>query len=391
MENTKNMEYLEIGMRKLKIVEIENSFLNFFTPAVIVAAAYFFFNLIMWPIVYVEILIMDLDPGINYEMLDLLSYSISYFLICFFFYYIIIPRLKIQDAEFKELNRNSYVLSGLLFCVAILIYMIFRWIFPLSGLEIVEDPLTGVTTFEEFINPIYLVLFTLYLVSIALFVEIIYRRTIIPLLEDRGLSPVYAILLSAIGQCFLDFPVYVIKFLYHPQENLLSVILWGFSSNLVYGIFAGIFYVLARNILFPILFFLGWQFHYLVAFLGVTLENQFFLIIYFLLNILSIILGLTTIVYVIYRLLDTKYSSDWTEILKKHSASNSKRGVTGFFIISLGLFVLQLVFIIVIRFITNFPTDWGNLPNYILVVTPFYLLIFTIPFWLTISTEYAQD
>ncbi len=391
MENTKNMEYLEICMRKLKIIEIENSFLNFFTPAVIVAAAYFFFNFIMWPIVYLEITIMDLDPEINYEMLDLLLSSFGYLLICVFFYYIIIPRLKTRDAEFKKLNRNSFVLSGLLFCVAILIYMILTWIFPLSGLEVVEDPPTGVTTFEEFINPIYLVLFTLSLVSIAIFVEIIYRRTIIPLLEDRGLSPVYAVLLSALGQCFIDFPVYVIKYLYHPQENLLSVILWGFSLNLVYGIFAGAIYVLARNIIFPILFFLGWQFHYLVAFLGVTLENQFFLIVYFLLNIISIIVGLTTIVYVIYRLLDTKYSSDWVEILKKHSSSNIKRGVTGFFIISLGLFALQVVFIILIRFLTNFPTDWGNLPNYILVVTPFYLLIFTIPFWLTISTEYAQD
>ena len=378
-------------MRKIRIVEIENSFLNFFTPAVIVAAAYFFFNFIMWPIVYLELLIMELIPEISYELLDLLLMSLGFLLICLFVYYIIIPRLRIQDVEFKELNHHSFVLSGLLFCVSILIYLVFRGIFPLSGLEIVEDPPISVSTFEEFVNPIYLILFMLYLVSIAIFIEVIYRRTIIPLLEDRGLSPFSAVVLSALGQCFIDFPVYIIKILYHPQENLLSFILLGFSMNLIYGIFAGLIYILSRNVIFPILCFLGWRFHSLVSFLGLTFENQFFLLISFLLNLICIIIGLITIVFAIYRFLDAKYSSDWIEILKKPSASNILRGVIGFFIISLGLFTLQVLFIILIRFITDFPADWDNLPNYILVVTPFYLLIFTIPFWLTITTEYAQD
>lgn len=46
----KDSNNLEIKMRKLIIVEIENSYLNFFTPAVCIAAGLFLYSLISWPL-----------------------------------------------------------------------------------------------------------------------------------------------------------------------------------------------------------------------------------------------------------------------------------------------------------------------------------------------------
>ena len=79
-------------MPKLEIVEIENSYLNFFTPAIIVAAGYFLFNLIAWPLLFVGQFILSLNilGAQSLVYLGLLLQILSLLLVGLFFYFIAI-------------------------------------------------------------------------------------------------------------------------------------------------------------------------------------------------------------------------------------------------------------------------------------------------------------
>jgi hypothetical protein len=82
----------------------------------------------------------------------------------------------------------------------------------------------------------------------------------------------------------------------------------------------------------------------------------------------------------------------WLKIIRKRSVPNIKRGIAGFFFISLGLLLVQTFVIVIGREVTNFYHNFPqNLPQYFIYVTIFYLIAFTVPFWLTVSTEYAKD
>jgi hypothetical protein len=74
------------------------------------------------------------------------------------------------------------------------------------------------------------------------------------------------------------------------------------------------------------------------------------------------------------------------DYLKKPSVPYIQRGILGFFLISIGLLALQIIFVRIGREVTS-----NIFPEYFLFITPFYLVIFSLPFFLTISTEYAQD
>ena len=95
-------------MRKLEIVEIENSYLNFFTPAVIIATGYFLYNLFVYPLVIIQWL--SYENKINISMIDfytLIIPNITCLLGVLFIYLIIIPRLKVVDAEYRPARQSG--------------------------------------------------------------------------------------------------------------------------------------------------------------------------------------------------------------------------------------------------------------------------------------------
>jgi hypothetical protein len=58
-------------MRKLEIVEIENSFLNFFTPAMIIATGFFLYNLFVYPLLILQWLSYEDNPNFGIDFFDL--------------------------------------------------------------------------------------------------------------------------------------------------------------------------------------------------------------------------------------------------------------------------------------------------------------------------------
>ncbi|MFX0182857.1 MAG: type II CAAX prenyl endopeptidase Rce1 family protein [Candidatus Hodarchaeota archaeon] len=371
-------------MRKIEIVEIENSFLNFFTPAVLVAISYFFFNLIGWPSIYI-LHLLENNPSIitiDLNLVKLLIYNGFFTLICFSLYYLLIyhPRLKVSDAEFKGFSKYSLYIAISFFFLMILSETIITTIYEIffSSLEI---------NFSSFIppevlfdNPFYMLLFLIYdIILVTLFIEFVYRRALIPMLEDRGLSPFHAVILAALGSSFIDLPGYALN-PNHPVD------IYSFCLSIFIGLCAGLIYVSTRNIFFPIVSVICYQ---VFSTFGLIAPEEL-LAIYESLNILLLVISFGIIIIIIYGMLNPSRSPKWLRIIKQPSSPFVMRGVSGFFIISLGLLTLQTIVAKIGR-ILFVPVRGDVFPEYFIYISIFYAIAFTIPFFLTISTEWASS
>ncbi|MFX1254327.1 MAG: type II CAAX prenyl endopeptidase Rce1 family protein [Promethearchaeota archaeon] len=365
-------------MRKIEIAEIENSYLNFFTPAIIVAAGYFLFNLIAWPLLFVGQFVLSLNI-LDTQFLAYLGLSLqilSLILVCLFFYFIVIPRLKIQDKDIdhKTISYANLIIVFLLLCAAKFCQTVFA---VEKGLRVFGYSAFGLISItKELINPVTIVLMLL-LTAFAtpFYYEIIYRRTLIPLLEDRGLSSFHSVLVANLGFVFVELPTIIVSASYSDSIEILTI-------HLIYGFFAGLIYIMTRNVLFPMIFGFFLKSFEVLRFLGEILAIDALLWGYELFTLSTFIIGLIVLTYAI---IEPESNEKLLKLIKKRSAPHIKRGIIGFMLISLGLLGLQTVTAIIFRSLTD------NFIIYLFFKTIFYAFVFSIPFFLTIKTEYAQS
>ena len=368
-------------MRKIEIIEIENSFLNFFTPAVLVPASYFLFNLIGWPSLFLRYLIaqsgIDVDPNVVHLVISVVFLSFT----CLILYYILIylPRLKVHDAKYKKPTKSSLYTVGAFFCFIILINLIIVTIYKLiyGNFDFQLYTLFPIDLMIE--DPLYFFAFIIYdIVLFCIFNEIVFRRALIPTLEDRGSSPFHAVLLAALGSSFIDLPAMFLKPKY-PYD------IYHFLTVILLGICAGLIYISTRNILFPILFSVLFSFYRSLDFFVHNDFQSFFGLI----NIVIALLGLLLTVYIIYGLIVVKQPPKLIKVIKIKSSSKILKGVLGYLAISLGLLTIQTIVVKTGRII--FDTDlYGPFPDYFVYILIFYAIAFSIPFFLTITTQWAK-
>ncbi|MFX1283208.1 MAG: type II CAAX prenyl endopeptidase Rce1 family protein [Promethearchaeota archaeon] len=368
-------------MRKLNIVEIENSYLNFFTPAVIVAVGYFLVNLIGWPMLFLQWVIISSKIDLDQILLNLLISNILFCILSLIVYFIFIPRLKVVDADYKNANTTSFAIFAFLSCVMIFFLQLLNYLFEyFLNFKSTFQPFYSFEDYDVLFNPLIFILFLiLVLIVEPIFDELIYRRTIIPLLEDRGLSPLLAVIVSAIGHCFIQIPSYILNPNY-PYD------LYNFISFFLFGLCAGTIYILTRNILFPILFSSCYNIHVLTGNLGSFFNDSLLLAVYDLSILLALLVSLIVAIYVFKELIIGESTSEWGKEIKRQSAPFITRGLAGLFVISLGLLIIQTLVVMVGRAVTD-----NIFPQYFFFITIFYLIAFSVPFWFTTTTEYAQS
>ncbi|MFW9854387.1 MAG: hypothetical protein ACFFFG_04975 [Candidatus Thorarchaeota archaeon] len=370
-------------MRKIEIVEIENSFLNFFTPAIIIASGYFLINLISWPLSLLPWAANQANIRFDFNLLFLISPIVAGILVSLIVYFIFIPRLKVIDAEYKTLSRESSIMLLVLFCVAMSIRLSFGTLITefLGGSIELLLPWYLPSYNLLFVTPLYLSFFLIGRVVIHGFTELIYRRTAIPSLEDRGLAPSHAVVTSSVGFILLDLSYYL------NTPNLLSNIFW-LGSTFIYAILTGLIYVFTRNVFYCFLYALIYDFYKLTDILGSQLNNDILNLVYVLISIFALAVGLITIIYITVTVLisRSKVTADWIKTLKKRSVPKVRKGLIGFIIIAFVLVLSQYLITSIISGVTQF-----HLPDYIVYHTIFFLVAFSIPFWLSITTEYARD
>ncbi|MHA2296883.1 MAG: CPBP family glutamic-type intramembrane protease [Candidatus Hodarchaeales archaeon] len=367
-------------MRKLTIIEIENSYLNFFTPAVITAVGYFLYYIIMLPLSILPWLIFTLKIESEGIFLQITFASLSSFLVFVIFYFFVIPKLKLLDTEYKKASTASFITVLLVFCVAMFFRQLITTIFTSAGVKIQTDNTWYIASYADLITPVLVGMFILRrVILLPLYTEVVFRRTVIPSLEDRGLSPFHAVLVSSLAFSVLD----VILYLDSPDP--LNNFYW-VCSTFIYGFFTGIIYILTRNLIFPVMYASIYHLYRLIGELGAVFGNGFLLAARDLIDIITLGVGICILVYVIWIFLKKQSTTEWVSVLKKHSVPHIRRGLAGYFIISLGLLVLQLLVHVITALITG-----KTFPGEFFIILAFYILAFSIPFWLTITTEYARD
>ena len=367
-------------------MEIENSYLNFFTPAVMVAVGYFLFNLIAWPFFFYqwENLIPNAQADDAFLLLQYILPNVAYTIILAIIFFVIIPRLKTKYAEYKKASVDGFAIVLVFFCIFTTFQAILIGFIEFLDLEI--ESFYGapyfVGSWMELENPVLMSLFLLFrLIMNPLFLELIYRRLMIPLLEDRGLSPFHAVILASLGDSFIAIPHYLLR----PNIDLVRDS-FTFILSFVFGMLAGLIYIRTRNILFPFIFSAISSLHNeVIAELGVNLNDAILLDMDDLIITISVIVTLGILFYLVLDLIRNQFSLEGFKILTKPSAPYIKKGVAGFFIISLGLLLIQTLVVKIGREIT------GGLPDYFYYIMIFYVIAFSVPFWLSIQTEFAQS
>jgi hypothetical protein len=368
-------------MRKIEIIEIENSFINFFTPAVLVPASYFLFNLIGWPWLFLRYSIAQSGIEIDLNMVQIVTSFIFMGLTCLILYYILIylPRLKVHDAEYKKPSRSSFYEVGVFLCILLLINGIIIAIYEFfyGNLDLHLQSLLPIDVIEE--NPFYFLAFLIYdIVLFSLFNEIVFRRALIPTLEDRGSSPFLAVLLAALGSSFIDLPAYFLNPNY-PYD------VYKFIMMIIFGICAGLIYISTRNIIFPLLLSVLYSTYRSLGFFVNSTTSR----IYDILNLFLPLIGILILIYIFYYLAVKKKTPRLIRILKIRSNPKILKGIIGFLGITLGLLAIQTIVAKIGRIIFNTEIN-GPFPEYFSYILIFYAIAFSIPFFLTTSTQWAK-
>ena len=372
------------AMRRLNIVEIENSFLNFFTPAVIIAASQFLYNILAWTLVLISSdLFVDDFTIVIFGSIALILSIICIVLIVWF---VFLPRLRIQDVRSQNYQLKSLMVVFVAFCLSILVFSTLTILYDTFDLTwSLEYPWPFL--FIQFLTtePVVLIFFVILILLInPLFDEVLYRRTIIPLLEDRGCPPILAVILASIGHGMTFLPSFVLSSLF--TNNMFDII-----NFTIYSFFSGLIYIFTRRILYSYIFAVSYSSYQAVIalnfhFLDINLE-----FIFNLGQIVFIILSIGITLVLVVDLINKKSAKRWIRIIKEPSESNLKKGIVGFFGIIFVLIASQALFVKIGRILTNNNPEVTNIYSYYPFIIWFYLIAFTIPFFLTITTEYAKS
>ncbi|MHA2246970.1 MAG: CPBP family glutamic-type intramembrane protease [Candidatus Hodarchaeales archaeon] len=368
-------------MKKIEIVEIENSYLNFFTPAIMIAAGFFLWNLLMWPLSILNLYSEQLD--IEIYLLNVILEIFSGLLVCLIVYYIFIPHLNVLDADYQRIKSIGLIIVFLVFGLAIFYRLLVTIIFESIGTNIYSVGPWFVFSDRLFHDPRFTILFLIYtLIVFPLFSELVFRRTVIPLLEDRGLSPFHAVLMSSFGFCLLDLPYYV------TNPNILANLFW-FISTFIFGFATGVIYIFTRNVIFSIIYVIMYTTYRLTNTFGYIFNTNFFFLLRDLFHLAVIPVGLALTGLLIWNFV-IKPTPEWIKVIKYPSVPNIRRGTIGFLIIS---FILVYIQIYVPTTIENFIQEFKKIELILLNIllhSIYYLIVFSIPIWLTTKSEYTQ-
>jgi membrane protease YdiL (CAAX protease family) len=333
--------------------------LNFSTPAIIAAFYLSLQFLIEFPVAFLLYVIPLTNDIVMSKLFVLL---ISQVICTVIFIFIIIPFLKVKDIKFNSINQTSFFTFIAVFClfwaILIQITLCFSIISNILDIEVAlfrnTLPLSKDHRGSLLSVIIWLLAGTL---GVATFLEYVYRRTLIPLLEKRGMSPFAAVLTSSCAFAFVNIPFnlgFQITFL--GESNLLNIYLsrYNLVNSLFYsltlfitafllGLACGFVYVLTRNILFSIIIHCFGILPYYV--MELFNDNVIFISFLGLLIIVMNIAGLFIAIYTVYTIFTATSKTEWITILKNKSSADINRGLVGFFMIFAGIIINIVVFI----------------------------------------------
>jgi membrane protease YdiL (CAAX protease family) len=319
------------------IYERDNEFLNFLTPALVSVGGSIllvvFQVLVAIPLVGLLINLPEFADPLYTPVWDLIILFLSQVLGTIIIIALIIPWLKIKHVEKYSLRGKTFVDTILLIC------LIWALIFVISTLMVIlieffnlEEPRSGLSELlipEEIMSPLTVIfLLTPIVIGAPLFEELLYRRILIPLLEERGMSPLGAVLASSLFFTLLHAPTDIISGNYTGTVVHLTAVL-----VLAFGL--GFSYIKTRNILYPMIIHGGIN---AISTIATVVQYDSELLMRYMEFVLIVVL--VGFVYAI--VIGWKKRSNLHDIIRKPEI-NITRSFLGYLVISLGLLTFQTV------------------------------------------------
>lgn len=366
------------------INEKEGKLTNFLAPLMVVALGAITLNFIQ-NIITSFLIIIDFSLGMDILIFSLLITFLSQFVGILIVYFLVIPLMKIKDVEKQSFTSRNLIRTLLLICstfaVNIASNYFFTIIFDLFNI-LPQSGYSGVLLNASHLNnPLNVIIYYLpFVIGAPIFEELLYRRTIIPMLEKRGMSPFTSVLTSSI--------VFAIA---HLPNDLVNGNLYGGIMH-CFGVFyisisLGLIYIFTRNILFPIIIH---SFVNFISFSGpliITLENETLLFIYNIVVISIVIMGIGILIYCIWRYFKRR-STDWVIILKKRSSHNIMPGLIVFLIIgSMSAFIPIIIEVLSL----NELIQSNNFSQYLTSLLVSYATVFVLFLWLGSRARFTPN
>ncbi|MFX1536752.1 MAG: lysostaphin resistance A-like protein [Promethearchaeota archaeon] len=367
------------------IKEKNETWLNFFTPALAVAvgaALFGFLNLVtVFVLPFAELVLpFELDIVTVSLLIMFLSQMIGAVIV----FFVLIPFFKVKKVEYQTVTGFNFLRTILLACFTLaagyLIGIVLVNIFSIFGL-VPQSGYGGIfLTAEHIANPFIIVLYFAPLtVGAAIFEELVYRRMLIPLLEERGMAPFAAVVASSLIFAFGHLPNDLIN------GNLAGAVIHMWNV-IVIGFILGLTYILTRNILFSMIIHGVLNFVSFAGPLIQVMENDGLMAVYGLILLLMLLVGIAVAIFAIWQYLRVS-TADWVTLIKEKSTTNILPGLVGFLVIAAVLKLLPLFMEIYISVLAYIFSNLGILLFVILLGIGYIILLVTL-LWLVRKTEY---
>ncbi len=366
------------------IKENNGKILNFFTASMVVGVGGLllsFLSILISFIIALNFSYLLLD----YVILNLLILFLSQFIGIFIVYYILIPLFKAKNVEYRPITIFNSRRTILLICVTFTLIVISNFVlfYILSAFNLNPQSIYGTVLLriEHLANPFNILIFYLPLTIVApIYEELVYRRLIIPLLEQRGMRPLTAVLSSSLLFAIVHIPDDILSGdLSRGIMHIWSVFLLGFSL--------GFIYILTRNILFPIVI------HGVINFISFSKPlfaltgNSLLILSYDIMYWVIFITGIVGLIYALWQLFRKK-DAEWIFLTRKKTHNHILNGFFGL----MGIATISVFIPLLIQFIiVNLKIAVYNVSLYFIALIASYGAAIILFLWFGTRTRYETN
>lgn len=329
-------------MQRNEITGIEEKngrILVFIFPALSVGIAmtlFAFFEAVSVFILSTFVASQYLDSTIQNLLVLLISQLLTAMIVFFF----LIPFFKVKRVTFHPITTSSMSTTIVIFFLALgttfLSSLFFTSLFSALNWKSQFGYSEITITAEHVSNPFNIVLFLITMtIGAALFEEMVFRRLLIPLLEDSHVVSFVAVIASSIMFAMA-----------HLDADLIhGNIAGGFihtTGLFLFSMALGMTYILTRNVIFPVAIHAVSNLLGSLNILFMLMENEVLLTIHSILVLMMLVIGVGITIYVVWKYFRGS-ETDWKLIIKKKSEFKVSRGLTGFMVVGLTLVYIPTV------------------------------------------------
>jgi membrane protease YdiL (CAAX protease family) len=362
----------------MEISERDEHFLNFLSPALLITIGLLLLSIGAFSAILLNFFfpILIPDPIMASIQINLVGQIIGILVTLLFF----IPFFGLKQAETRTptIYRTIKVIGIACFTLALSMGLSLALWFLFTTLGIpIQHSYSDIILGPEHLSNVWniVLFFATATIGAATFEELIYRRTLIPALEYRGMTPTAAVLASSLGFALIHVPNDLIN-------GSTGYVVTHFITTFTIGLMLGFVYIFTRNVIYPIIIH---GFVNAVAFtelILVSLDDFNLLLIYsailLVLLIIGIIVGILALIW---------YFHDpppaWVTTLRLKSRINIIPGLVGYLIIGFGLLVIEVA--------GELGITLALYPNILLVYTSligFYVAYFLLLLYIVAITHY---